>query len=62
MPIYTYRCKDCGEEFDLLVGVVADSEKLKCKKCGSENLQRLFSGFGVGKGGSKSSSTCTTPT
>jgi putative FmdB family regulatory protein len=62
MPIYSYKCKACGEVFDLLVGVTADAEKLRCVKCGNENLLRLFSGFGIAKGGSKSSSTCTTPT
>jgi putative FmdB family regulatory protein len=60
MPIYSYKCKVCGEVFDLLVGVTTDAEKLRCVKCGSENLQRLFSGFGTAKGDSKSSSACTT--
>jgi len=62
MPIYTYKCKDCGEEFDLLVRIVAESEKLVCKKCSSENLKRIYSAFGVGKNSSGNSSACADPT
>jgi len=62
VPIYTYKCEDCGEEFDLLIGVVADSDKLKCKKCSSRKLKRIFSGFGIGGNKSGGSSSCTTPT
>jgi putative FmdB family regulatory protein len=58
MPIYSYKCEDCGEEFDLLVGVTADSEKLICKKCSSENLKRIYSAFGVGKNVPNNSSAC----
>jgi putative FmdB family regulatory protein len=62
MPIYTYKCQDCGEEFDLLVGVVAEKEKLKCKKCDSDNLKRIFSAFGVGRSTSTSGPACSGPT
>lgn len=60
MPIYAYKCQDCEEEFDLLSGVVADSEKSQCKKCGSLNIKRVFSTFGVSKGKSGDSSGCST--
>ncbi|MGB2698381.1 MAG: zinc ribbon domain-containing protein [Candidatus Zixiibacteriota bacterium] len=59
MPIYTYKCQDCEEEFDLLIGVSANSDKLQCQKCGSGNIKRIFSSFGVSKGKS-SSSGCST--
>ena len=58
MPIYTYKCEECGEEFDLLVGVVADSDRLTCKKCGSENLKRTYSAFGIRKNPPNNSSAC----
>jgi putative FmdB family regulatory protein len=61
MPIYEYKCKDCGEIFDFLV--IKKSEKPKCKKCGSVNLEKHFSAFGVRKGDSSSgSSSCPTGT
>jgi len=48
MPLYTYVCKDCGAKFDILIGVSSQKEELKCSKCSSKNIQRVFSSFGVG--------------
>ncbi len=63
MPIYTFACKDCGEKFDLLIGVTTEKEELKCKKCGSKKIVREISGFSVGKSsGSSSDSNCPTGT
>lgn len=56
MPIYIYLCKDCGEKFDLLVGVTSEKVELKCKKCNSSNIERRFSSFSVGTSGGKTSS------
>jgi putative FmdB family regulatory protein len=61
MPVYSYRCRDCGETFDLLVGVVADEEKPKCAVCKSTNLEKLLSTFGVGRSG-EGSGDCTAST
>jgi len=38
MPIFTYRCKDCGHIFDFLV--VKKSEKAQCAKCKSSNIEK----------------------
>ncbi len=63
MPVYSYKCKDCGKEFDILVGVGEGNEELKCEKCGSKDIERLLSIFGTGGSSSDSSSSvCTTPT
>ena len=56
MPIYTYVCKECGENFDLLVGVTAERVELKCRKCGSNNIEKIVSSFSVGNSTSKSNS------
>ena len=61
MPIYTYICNDCKEKSDLLVGVGGKDEKLICKKCGSKNIERTYSSFGVGSSSSKDAS-CPTGT
>ncbi|MCC6444530.1 MAG: zinc ribbon domain-containing protein [Armatimonadetes bacterium] len=45
MPIFEYRCNDCGRRFSALVGVVADAIPPACPKCRSENLTRLMSRF-----------------
>ena len=58
MPVYTYVCKDCKEKFDLLVGMTSEKTKLKCKKCGSRNVEKTLASFSVGdssSGKSKSS-------
>ena len=44
MPIYDYRCRGCGQEFELLVlkGTVA-----VCPSCESQELEQMISGFAV---------------
>lgn len=44
MPIFEYKCKDCSEISELLI-FNEKKEKPLCKKCGSENLEKLFSSF-----------------
>ncbi len=55
MPLYSYVCKDCGETFDLLVGVTVQKTELKCRKCGSEHIEKTFGSFSMGASGSKTS-------
>ena len=40
MPIYEYKCKGCGERFELLQGI---NETPVCNNCGSKDLTRLLS-------------------
>jgi len=64
MPIFDYKCRDCGEEFDLLVGSNSGEEE-KCIKCGSKNIERKYSSFGVNmnyKSEAPSCPTCSTGT
>ncbi len=56
MPIYEYRCKDCDAVSEILVR--GQSDKIRCEKCGSEKMEKLFSTFGT-SGGSSSSGACT---
>ena len=56
MPIYTYICKNCGEKFDLLVGMTVEKVELKCKKCNSKNVEKTFGSFSVGSSTGKFSS------
>jgi len=43
MPIYEYKCKDCGKVSEFLVGVTKDAVEIKCSFCNSENLDKIFS-------------------
>ena len=45
MPIYEFRCSECGCEFETLV--MKRDEKISCSKCGSARVDRLFSSFAV---------------
>ncbi len=56
MPIYTYICKDCGEKFDILVGVTSGKKEVKCEKCNSKNIHRALTSFSVGGSNNKTSS------
>ncbi len=40
MPLYSYHCKECDKDSELLVGVAAMPA---CPACGSEKLERLMS-------------------
>ena len=40
MPIYEYRCKDCGKEFEALV---RKSDVPACPGCAGTDLERLLS-------------------
>lgn len=56
MPIYEHKCKTCGEKFEVLV--YSDSEKVICDKCGSEDSERLMSGFAATTSSSSLSGSC----
>jgi len=47
MPIYAYRCNKCWESFELLVGVTAQDAELRCPECGSAEIKKRPSTFGV---------------
>lgn len=51
MPIYEYACRACGEGCERLVRA---GDVPACPSCGSADLERLLSAFGVKtEGGSK---------
>lgn len=45
MPVYSFTCNGCGEEFTRLVKTVKEKNQIKCPHCGSENLKQLFRPF-----------------
>jgi len=44
MPIFEYQCKECGQVMEVLQ-LGTSPEKLTCKKCGSDRLEKLLSSF-----------------
>ena len=60
MALFEYKCKECGVVSEHLV--YSDSDKVACPKCGSENLEKLLSGFAVSvKSGSVPTDTSNCP-
>jgi len=45
MPIYEYDCADCGKDFEDLV--MGSRDAVACPKCGSGDVAKRFSVFGV---------------
>ncbi|MEZ5339231.1 MAG: zinc ribbon domain-containing protein [bacterium] len=44
MPLYEYRCKDCGAEFEALVGRT-ETDPVECEQCHSSKTERIASTF-----------------
>lgn len=43
MPIYEFRCKECGRMSEFRVSGYSASQALVCSSCGSQDLERLIS-------------------
>ncbi len=57
MPIYEFKCSDCGEFLELLLMKKDDdAAEFKCLKCGSYNLERVISASNYSVGTCKSDS------
>ena len=44
MPIFEYKCQDCGTKFEKLVRR-ADQNDVNCPSCGQQHLSQEFSTF-----------------
>ncbi|HHO74902.1 MAG TPA: zinc ribbon domain-containing protein [Deltaproteobacteria bacterium] len=42
MPIYEYKCKECGKEFEKLVPISSENNP-KCPQCSSVNVKKKIS-------------------
>jgi putative FmdB family regulatory protein len=47
MPIYEYRCRKCGEQFEAIRQVGDDGKDLACPECGAKGPEKLLSAFAV---------------
>ncbi|MCL5743331.1 MAG: zinc ribbon domain-containing protein [Acidobacteria bacterium] len=45
MPIYEYKCKDCGTKFEKLIRRTEEVAGLGCPSCGEKHLTQEFSIF-----------------
>lgn len=49
MPIYEYKCVQCGHEFEKLV--FKSSDPVECPTCTGHDVKKKFSVFGMKSGG-----------
>ena len=49
MPLFEYRCADCGAKFDELVS--SADEAVACPKCRSSKIEKLLSVFAASVSG-----------
>ncbi len=47
MPIYEYRCADCGRTTTILTLRVSEETSPRCERCGGNRLARLMSRFAM---------------
>ncbi|HOT98248.1 MAG TPA: zinc ribbon domain-containing protein [bacterium] len=57
MPIYEYKCRECGGAFEELVAAASAAEHTPCPHCASHDVERLISSFGFTSGGTHSTDT-----
>ena len=60
MPLYEYKCNDCGTVFEELIGKTVPESFPACPKCRSDNCQRQFSTFAAKVGIGSSGPACST--
>ncbi|MEW6508316.1 MAG: zinc ribbon domain-containing protein [Bacteroidota bacterium] len=60
MPIFEYKCNDCGKKFDVLHKSSVNLEEVICPDCQSKNSKKLLSSFSASIGSSSdySGGTC----
>src|SRR5512139_4096220 len=46
MPIYTYRCRSCGVQFDQQQKF-SDAPLTRCPECSKKTLQKVFQPVGI---------------
>lgn len=58
MPLYEYRCPQCGHRFEMLQRMGEGAEGLACPRCGGDKVEKQFSTFAAAGGGGTSSGDC----
>lgn len=46
MPVYTYRCENCGIQFDQ-AQKFSDPMLTKCPECGKKSLRKVYTPVGI---------------
>ena len=46
MPIFDFKCEECGNKFDLMISN-RDKNNVLCPQCNSDSIKQLLSMFAV---------------
>ena len=57
MPIFEYKCGQCGHVTEVLTKS-RRAARPTCEKCGGSEMTKLLSGFAVGQGKSAGGASC----
>ena len=57
MPVYEFKCKECGETSEFRVSGYSDDQTLACSSCGSHELERLISAPSLVRSGVRAAGT-----
>lgn len=49
MPLYEYRCGQCGEKVVRLQKAGEEGPGVPCARCGGAGFERVFSAFSLGR-------------
>ncbi|MCL6518502.1 MAG: zinc ribbon domain-containing protein [Armatimonadetes bacterium] len=61
MPIYEFKCQNCGTRFEKLCNINSAASGINCPNCGASEVRRLISAFyshGSSSPSSSGSSSC----
>ncbi|MCI0439436.1 MAG: zinc ribbon domain-containing protein, partial [Chloroflexi bacterium] len=56
MPIYEYRCADCGEKSSFFVRSMSAEVDASCGRCGGKDMRRLISAVSFRSAGGRAAS------
>lgn len=61
MPIYEYRCDECGAKFEKFVRLASRPVEAICPACNSRDVSKAFSTFGTAGFSTRGSAAVTSP-
>ena len=59
MPLFTFRCTDCGAQSEQLIKA-EQTDKVVCPECGGNHMEKSLPAFACGSGQQDGASSCST--
>lgn len=50
MPVYDYKCRQCGTVFEKFLRTLAAADSVQCEKCGSAKVKKLITCCAISSG------------